>query len=52
MLMEEYVSLGDTLREGNEDRFYNIDFKKQQLPKFALILGHNNEDQICLLLRK
>ena len=51
ILMQEYVSLGQTLREGNQDRFQRIDFKKVPLPRFGLLLGHNNETQVCLLLR-
>jgi hypothetical protein len=51
ILMEEYVSLGRTLRDGNEDRFWQNEFKKAPLPRFALMVGHNNEVQLCLLLR-
>lgn len=51
MLMEEYVEIGNTLRGGNEYRFGKYDFKRNPLPKFALLLGHNNETQLCLLLR-
>jgi antiviral helicase SKI2 len=51
MLMEEYVELGNDLREANAYNFRQIDFRKVQLPKFALLLGHNNETQLCLLLK-
>jgi hypothetical protein len=27
------------------------DLKKLSLPKFGLILGHNNETQLCLVLK-
>lgn len=42
LLMEEYISMGKTLRDGNADRFWRNDFKKIPLPRFALLLGHNN----------
>jgi len=49
--MDEYVSLGSSLRNGNADRFWRNDFKKVSLPRFALLMGHNNEIQLCLLLK-
>lgn len=49
--MEEYTSLAKTLREGNADRFWQNEFKKAPLPRFALMMGHNNEVQLCLILR-
>jgi hypothetical protein len=51
LLMEEYVHIAADLRGGNEFRFAKHDLKKLQLPKYALMLGHNNETQVCLLLR-
>lgn len=43
--------MAKTLREGNYHRYWKNDFKKLQLPKFGLLLGHNNEVQLCLVLR-
>lgn len=40
--MEEYVNLGNDLREGNNYRLGKNDFRKIQFPKYGLILGHNN----------
>lgn len=51
MLIEEYVDIGASLRSGNASRFEEYDFRKNQPPKFALLLGHNNETRLCLLLR-
>lgn len=51
MLIEEYVDIGASLRSGNAYRFEKYDSKKIQPPKFALLLGHNNETRLCLLLR-
>lgn len=33
------------------DRFWHNDFRKNALPLYGLILGHNNEVQLCLILR-
>ena len=43
--------MGNHLRIANAERFANIEFKRMQLPRYALMLGHNNEVQLCLLLR-
>lgn len=41
--------MGNALRDANDSNFRQLDLRK--LPKFALLLGHNNEVQLCLLLK-
>jgi hypothetical protein len=39
------------IRQLNEVVFTEIDLSKLQLPKFALILSHNNEVELCIILK-
>ena len=51
MLIEEYVEMGNNLRDANQYRWKQIEFKKVNLPRYGLLLGHNNETQLCLVIR-
>lgn len=50
-LIDEYMNQSDGLRVLNDVIFSETDSQKLQLPKFGLILGHNNEIQLCIVLR-
>lgn len=51
LLIEEYMVKAKELRDLNEVVFSEIDHQRLQLPKFGRILGHNNEIELCMVLK-
>jgi len=51
LLIEEYMVKASELRQLNEIVFSELDYGKIQLPKFGKVLGHNNEAELCMVLK-